>query len=244
MVALFALTAHLCPAEAEVEGGFAKVQSLVTAYAQTQGGEAAVGNLFGSEVSGTLKEEERSWEFVMWKRSPAQSRRLVKQSQGNFIQVFDGGKGWQRLPGRRDFEEVPRRELPLMAFRSHPVSPLLTAFKRGTRIEFTGTAVVDGRTCNILEFDDNRMGHVVYFLDSRRHLPIRVDLVPRNTALAQTTLTYGRYRTVDGRLLPFHITIRRGTLRQEEIIDTISTNPGVIPTIFELPDDEVSTNSR
>ncbi|HTQ79561.1 MAG TPA: hypothetical protein VMM92_06170 [Thermoanaerobaculia bacterium] len=156
------------------------------------------------------------------------------------VQAVDGNSGWMVMPfmGKTEPEAMAADDLKDIKEQADFEGPLFDYKTKGNQVELLGKVDVEGTPAWKLKVTQ-KDGDITYFyLDADAYLEIRTEgkRTKRGQELDLET-TSGDYKTVDGLVFPFSITVKpKGAPAGQTLtITKIEVNPSVDDSRFAMP---------
>jgi hypothetical protein len=155
--------------------------------------------------------------------------------------AYDGHTGWQIVPGSGKGPQ-PLSGPDLANLQDEALNgidgPLADYAAKGNRVEFLGTADVEGQRCYRLKVT-LKTGRVMYqYLDAQSFLEVREEIERTlNGKLVTLEEEVGDYRETGGILFAhsFVSGLKGNPLRSRLSIEKIELNPAIDPAVFQMP---------
>jgi len=178
--------------------------------------------------------------FTVEVARPGRIRTRVTFPQGDWLQVYDGKRGWIVSPFAKSPVAVPMtpEELANAPEQADIEGPLVDSVKKGVRLALEGKEQVQGR--DAWKIRVTRSDGVVRYLDLDAATSLKVRWEGELGAGADKKMNaslFSDYRTVDGLSFPFRIVsgIAGEAPAQEIVFEKIEVNPAISPSAFEAP---------
>src|SRR5229473_2681386 len=217
---------------------------IVARYIEARGGAQKLQALKSMRLTGKLEFGRRDSTVVASygevKKRPGMIRVETTMQGLTSVAAFDGRDGWALNPfqGRRDPQRISADEAKVRAQEADIEGPLVHWKEKGHRVEYLGTADVDGTAALKLRVS-LKDGDVLYsYLDPDYFLEVRRVWVRHVRGSEQITEDdLGSYAQVSGVWIPFSVESgRKGGPKTARItVDTIEANVDVDDGMFKFP---------
>jgi hypothetical protein len=155
-----------------------------------------------------------SMPFELDQKRPNRTRLQITALGDTSVRVFDGMHGWRlrRAPGRPEAQPYTPQEV-MSAKAGHGIDgPLIDSAARGHPVTLEGVDEIEGRRAYHLSVRLARGASEDVWVDTETYLDVRYDRMADGPAgaLRRVSVTYGDYRTVEGKQIPFLISTGGG----------------------------------
>ena len=183
------------------------VDSLVAKYIQASGGLDKIQALQSLRRTGKFTGGGGFEAVVVQENKRPNSVREEFSIQGmTGINAYDGHDGWKIEPwnGKRDPESLGEEEMHGILDDADFDGPLVNYQAKGNRVEFQGTAQIEGSDAYKLKVTRPNGDVSFFYLDTEYYVPIRIDTQRMIRGAPQEFETsLGDYKQVNGVYLPF-----------------------------------------
>lgn len=223
-----------------------KIPELVRRFLEALGGRKLLDGVTGIRASGTLllNEEAPEIPFVMVKRGVGKMKIFLTRPDGVLTSItYSDGRAWKEEKFRQRsivVEDLPASSLYDLS-RNAMVLPEL--YQLSSRPEWSanymGMELFEGVSCHKIHLTGIPGEELFLFLDSSSYLERgRLQVVASGEKEEQFKTINDNFQEVDGLIYPFTIeTYRDGVFNQRIIIESVSLNPGLLPSLFLHPEE-------
>ena len=165
---------------------------------------------------------------VLWGNLPVKG--------GDFIQLFDGDKGWMMdKSGVTEADATVIDEFQASLKRQVRNLLLHRADEEGVFLHYAGIGTADMREVEWIDFSDDADRTVRLALDRLSHLPLRTDAITPNEEMHdkdKDVTIYSNYEPLQGIQTPMQISREHNGMRTHQIFFTSCTNSPALPPDF------------
>jgi len=165
---------------------------------------------------------------VLWGNLPVKG--------GDFIQLFDGDKGWMMdKSGVTEADATVIDEFQASLKRQVRNLLLHRADEEGVFLHYAGIGTADMREVEWIDFSDDADRTVRLALDRLSHLPLRTDAITPNEEMHdkdKDVTIYSNYESLQGIQTPMQISREHNGMRTHQIFFTSCTNAPALPPDF------------
>ena len=165
---------------------------------------------------------------VLWGNLPVKG--------GDFIQLFDGDKGWMMdKSGVTEADATVIDEFQASLKRQVRNLLLHRADEEGVFLHYAGIGTADMREVEWIDFSDDADRTVRLALDRLSHLPLRTDAITPNEEMHdkdKDVTIYSNYEPLQGIQTPMQISREHNGMRTHQIFFTSCTNAPALPPDF------------
>ena len=165
---------------------------------------------------------------VLWGNLPVKG--------GDFIQLFDGDKGWMMdKSGVTEADATVIDEFQASLKRQVRNLLLHRADEEGVFLHYAGIGTADMREVEWIDFADDADRTVRLALDRLSHLPLRTDAITPNEEMHdkdKDVTIYSNYESLQGIQTPMQISREHNGMRTHQIFFTSCTNAPALPPDF------------
>jgi hypothetical protein len=181
-----------------------------------------------SRVEYVVKTTKGGMFAILWGNLPIKG--------GEFIQLFDGDKGWTMDKGGvNDADATVVEEFQAGLKRQLRNLLLNRANEDGVFLYYAGIGVSDMREVDWVDFNDENDNKVRLALDHQNHLPLRTVATTANEEMHdrdQDVAIYSNYREFQGVQTPLQISREHNGQRTHQIFYTSCSNAPNLPADF------------
>jgi hypothetical protein len=181
-----------------------------------------------SRVEYVVKTTKGGMFAILWGNLPIKG--------GEFIQLFDGDKGWTMDKGGvSDADATVVEEFQASLKRQLRNLLLNRANEDGVFLYYAGIGVSDMREVDWVDFNDENDNKVRLALDHQSHLPLRTVATTANEEMHdrdQDVAIYSNYREFQGVQTPLQISREHNGQRTHQIFYTSCSNAPNLPADF------------
>jgi hypothetical protein len=206
----------------------ATVDSVLHAYVQALGGEAALNRIADRQIEAKIHHAGKVIYF--W----AKPNKVVRVAHGEKV-GFDGSSSWM-LSRKKKLTKLPKAEQWELETNANPVR---FAHLRDLYADVEPAAAerLDDRPMNVLVAPNN-IGSTKFYFDTSSHLLVRIEEFGVTSAYYKQVTEFLDYKTADGIQFPFrivHSTTEPGMKGKELRIASLDQNVGLKPEFFTKP---------
>ena len=236
-----ALLLRAAPAPAAVSRSRNDVDRIVALWAAATGGLDRIRALAAVRMTGTIAFGGGAPNpFTVEVARPGRIRTRVTFPQGDWLQVYDGKRGWVVSPFAKSPAAVPMtpEELANAPEQADIEGPLVDSAKKGIALALEGKEQVQGR--DAWKIRVTRPDGVIRYLDLDAATSLKMRWKGELGAGADKKMNaslFSDYRKVSGLSFPFRIVsgIAGEAPAQEIVFEKIEVNPAILPSAFEVP---------
>jgi hypothetical protein len=156
---------------------------------------------------------------------------------GEFIQLFDGDRGWNMdKSGVTEADATVVEEFQASVKRQVRYLLLQRASEEGVFLHYAGVDTADMREVEWVDFSDDSDRTVRLALDRLSHLPLRTDAITPNQEMRdkdEDVTIYSNYEPFEGVQTPMQITREHNGLRTMQVFfNSCSNSPNLAPDFF------------
>ena len=207
---------------------------IIDRFKKASGGKA-VTRVKNTRMTGIVSTNGATGRFSLSTSAPNNLRLDIDVAGSSVSECYNGKSAW-RLDARglRTLLGDEAKRLRLESFLSN--SRLNDLGRNKIVPQLAGTATIDGREANAVEFTKDGVRIKIYF-DASNNLPVKRE---RETADGVEEVFYGNYKAIDGVMEPFSLKIKKGDSEQLVTIEKVEHNRSVDMTAFRYPQVEGS----
>jgi outer membrane lipoprotein-sorting protein len=214
-------------------------EEIVAKNIEAQGGYDKLAAIESAEMTGKVMMYGMEFPFTVYQQAPNKMRVESKVQGADFIQCYDGEKGWSINPmgGSQKPQPMGAMQDLAMKYESSLQEPWFDYEKKGYTLELIGEDEVEGTPAHHLKLDSH--GGVVWnlYFDTEYHLCIKKSTT---YTLEENEFTQDAYlsdfKEVDGIVVPHATEQRQGDQPgQQFLIETIKYNVAIPEGKFDTP---------
>jgi len=208
---------------------------ILSKYAESVGGEAAMKKITSREVTGKITVMGQSSPIELYTKAPNKRISISDSPMGHSITAFDGTSGWLGTArGARDMSPLDTEAAALDAEFYLPlrIKEMFPQIRRGRPEE------IDGNPCYVLNASKGA-GHlnVRFYFDQKSGLLVRMlRLTPTPVGNIPSQIDYADYRDSDDVKIPFRWTLARPGNRFTIQIEQVKNNVPIEDSKFAKPE--------
>ena len=184
-----------------------------------------------------LSPEGKSYEFVNYRKKPDLNKTVVYlENKHKVVTCFDGNDAWQIMTFESGAPESMPRDKSIDFIRDswlggHLLSPLLP----GKTIDMLGSSkTIGGKLCKQIKISLPNEQYYIISLGAK-HYQVAEETVSTVDG-SKRYVEQSDFRRVSGIITPFRSKIYSdGVLIQEQVLDSVEVNQGVMPWMFRRP---------
>lgn len=216
------------------------VYDILRSYKRGLGDFIEVRNIRSFRVKGSTFQQEESYDFTLYKKSPNLMRYEIDHQAGDIVQIFDGKSGWQWLAdeGASSLKELTGAQLEFLKKEALFDTPLMRYSKEGKELAFIGRKTIPSNLYPVYHLqltspDDEAVEDI--YLDSRTYYEVRRVCRESKDAPAFETV-FTDYRKVKGFPVPYDVSnYVDGEFLSSTKLDEVVINVGILSFYFDKP---------
>lgn len=209
------------------------VELIVERYNNAIGGEAFYTDIESIKISGTMQQMSMEFPIVSYQDNKGRSRTEFSFQGQTMLQIFDGEKGWSKMPGMSgalEVQEIPKEQLS----ENSTLRPEFNDPDNGKTVEYAGQEEFDGTNCEVLTVTAEAAEPVKYYFDVSTGLLLGTSTMSDESPIHNYITDY---KEVDGFLFPFSMRSEvNGQVLMTFTYDSIEMNVPIDDSMFEKPE--------
>ncbi len=234
MVLMVTLTAAMSAQAPAME-----VDEIIAKNIEAIGGLEKIKSVNTLQMFGKSHVQSLEFPFTMTQMRPNRLRVETTIQGQTVIQALDGEKGWYINPmsGSTEPQEMPEEAIKQMKLEADIDGFLVDYQDKGYKVEFKGEEDVEGTPAYQLTVTDTADLHVDIYLDVEYFLDIKWTIKGESEGNTyEVDLYFSDYKEVNGMVEPHAMETKMGGQLVSQItIDSMSFNPEIDSTMFNMP---------
>jgi hypothetical protein len=205
------------------------VESVLVAYVNAVGGQAAVDSITTREVRGGVHHGPKA--IYYW-----QKPNKVLLLSGKSKSSYDGGSGWE-YSKKKKLQHLPLGAHLALEMNANPLRYVYLKSLYPSGLSLAPKETLDGKPMDVLVAPNN-LGATKLYFDAQSHLLDKVEESGETSAYFKNTTEFMDYRKVDNVLFPFrilHSTTAPGSPKEDFHVSQVTNNIEIKPEVFAKP---------